>query len=137
MPKEIDAAHVLSSYSSLLARRDNRVVRDVHELPYPKEVIKAVLVHCMKLTKPGEQREFLKSGYVWLATFQTLTGSERASMRLWEDMTDRSNSANLNREELLRIANDISESGEQGLEVQGRASTEAGTLLDELRAEGL
>ena len=78
---EIDLALVLSAYSATLQQSSKTLVRDIKELPYPKEVIKRVLKHCIKLTAPGSERDFFRGAYVCLADFQALTDDEKAALR--------------------------------------------------------
>jgi len=53
---KIDLALVLSAYSATLKQPSRTLVRDIKELPYPKEVIKMVLKHCIKLTEAGSEQ---------------------------------------------------------------------------------
>jgi hypothetical protein len=77
---EIDLALVLSAYSATLNQPGKSLVRDIKELPYPKEVIKMVLKHCIKLTEPGTERDFFRGAYVCLADFQSLSDDEKAAL---------------------------------------------------------
>jgi hypothetical protein len=78
---EIDLALVLSAYSATLKQPSKNLVRDITELPYPKEVIKMVLKHCITLTEPGTERDFFRGAYVCLADFQNLADAEKAALR--------------------------------------------------------
>jgi hypothetical protein len=78
---EIDLALVLSAYSAALKQPSKTLIRDIKELPYPKEVIKMVLKHCIKLTEPGTERDFFRGAYVCLADFQNLADAEKAALR--------------------------------------------------------
>ena len=78
---EIDLALVLSAYSATLQQPSKTLVRDIKELPYPKEVIKMVLKHCIKLTERGTERDFFRGAYVCIADFQALTEDEKAALR--------------------------------------------------------
>jgi hypothetical protein len=135
MVKEIDAAHILSSYSAAWLKR-NDVVQDVQELPYSKEAIKAVLIHCIKLTEPGTEREFLRNAYVSLADFQPLSDAERGSLKIWERI-GRSDPLNLGGEDISKLAKDISNLGKAGQAAHKRATEEAAALLEELKLAGL
>jgi hypothetical protein len=77
---EIDLAHVLSTYSAVLKQPSKTLVRDIRELPFPKEVIKMVLKHCIKLTESGTERDFFRAAYVCLADFQNLSDDEKAAL---------------------------------------------------------
>src|SRR5687767_9194377 len=77
---KIDLALVLSAYSATLQRPSKTLVRDIKELPYPKEVIKRVLKHCIMLTEPGSERDFFRGAYVCLADFQNLSDEEKAAL---------------------------------------------------------
>ena len=77
---EIDLALVLSAYSATLQQPKKTLVRDIKELPYPKEVIKMVLKHCIKLTEPGTERDFFRGADVCIADFQALTDEEKAAL---------------------------------------------------------
>ena len=78
---KIDLALVLSAYSAILKQLSRTLVRDIKELPYPKEVIKMVLKHCIKLTEAGSERDFFRAAYVNLADFQNLSDDEKTALR--------------------------------------------------------
>lgn len=114
MATEVDAADVLASYAALLMKTTGSPARDVNELKYSKDVIKFVLMHCIKLVEPGEQRDFLKSAYVSLADFQ--------------DMSD---------DELLNVVKDAQASGALAVGVYRRIADEAALLNEELAEAGV
>ena len=87
MATQIDAAHVLSSYSAALMQNNKTLVRDIKDLPYPKEVIKAVIKHCIKIAGEGEEREFLRNAFVCLADFQNLSAKEKLLVNSWKSAT--------------------------------------------------
>lgn len=74
--EEYDAKDVLERYLIVLRAPSKCLLRDVSELPYPKEVIKAVLTHSIELAADREIRELLKSAYISLADFQDMTIDE-------------------------------------------------------------
>jgi hypothetical protein len=80
-----EADDVLRQYLTTLQSGGQGVIRDVSELPYPKEVIKAVLQGIIKRVKDDKQAlEMLKSAYVALADFQHLTAEERDALTVLE-----------------------------------------------------
>jgi hypothetical protein len=63
-----EADDVLRQYAATLQSGGHGVIRDASELPYPKEVIRIVLQHAIKVSKEDKQTlEMLKSAYVALA----------------------------------------------------------------------
>lgn len=76
---EHDFLHeVVQTYGATLQDATKGVIRDVSELPYPKEVIKSVLQHFIKMGQEDKQMlEAWKIGYLSLADFQPLTEEER------------------------------------------------------------
>jgi hypothetical protein len=136
MTTEIDAAQVLRSYSSTLLEASEEPVRNLEELPYPKEVIKMVLMHCLTLTKPGNDRDFLRKAYVGLADFQSLSESERSSLRNWATVLEQSNRGVTTNEQLVDAAKSLADSGELAAAVHKRIATEAAVLREELKSAG-
>lgn len=73
-----EADDVMRQYAVTLQREGHGVIRDASELPYPKEVIKSVLRHGIKVSEDNKELlEWLKNAYVALADFQHLTDEER------------------------------------------------------------
>ena len=135
MGAEIDAADVLSSYSSLLMRPTGSVIRNAAELKYSKQIIKIVLIHCIKLTEPGEQREFLRAAYVSLADFQELSDDERAALDIFEAPAgDKAEDIGL--EDLRTMAKLGASHSDLAVGVYGRVAAESARLLQELQAAG-
>ena len=136
MATEIDAADVLSSYTSLMLTESNEVVRNIDELPYQKELIKTVLRHCIKLAGAGKEREFLRSSYVRLADFQPISEDERVSLDAWKSSLMGSSAEKMSDEHLLAVAKNLSSGGRAALEVKKRVAAEAEVLLEELKKAG-
>jgi hypothetical protein len=81
-----EADDVLRQYAATLQSGGHGVIRDASELPYPKEVIRIVLQHAIKVSKEDKQTlEMLKSAYVALADFQRLTKEERDALAVLEE----------------------------------------------------
>lgn len=62
---------LVNAYGKALASGAS-VERDLRELPFSKEAIKAGLLEAIRITPPGAMREQLKAGYVSLGDFQDL-----------------------------------------------------------------
>jgi hypothetical protein len=137
MATEIDAAHVLSSYSSTLTQEKRQLVRDVRELPYPKDVIKLVLKHCIKLAEPGKEREFLRSAYVCLADFQSLSEDEKKSLQVWEKTCDQHDPQSMTQQQIMSLAKNLADDGMLATDVHKRIAVESAALLEELKSLGL
>ena len=81
-----EADDVLRQYAVTLQLLVRGVIHDASELPYPKEVIKAVLRHSIKVGKDDKRLlEWLKNAYVALADFQPLTKDERDGLALLDE----------------------------------------------------
>ena len=68
-----DAGKVLDAYGDLLEKKKSDI-NDIDELPYPKDVIKNVLITCIKL---APKEEVLRNCYVLLADFQPLSAEQK------------------------------------------------------------
>ena len=137
MATEIDAAHVLSSYSEALMQTNKTLVRDLEELPYPKKVIKAVIRHCLKLAGSGEEREFLRNAYVCLADFQSLSAEEKALVNSWKLGTSADSDKTNAQQQMSNAAQALEEGGDVATGLGERVTAEAAALAEELMAAGL
>ena len=91
---------VLQGYAVTLQGAAQGVIRDASELPYPKEVIKSVLQHCISVSKDKQALKWLRIAYVSLADFQRLTYQERNAMaRVAEEERQRAETARIAEEE--------------------------------------
>jgi len=79
----VESHELVQSYGATL-EETRGMVRDIKLLPASKQAIKASLIILLTAERNTEQREFLKGGYVYLAHFQSLTDSERASIEQYE-----------------------------------------------------
>jgi len=83
---ELDAREVLEKYVAILRDSSNSVVRDVSELAHPKEVIRAVLQHCIRTAADREGLEFLRNAYLSLSNFQQMTDAEKEALSVLTGM---------------------------------------------------
>ncbi len=60
MVPEFNPRDVLEAYVSLLGQPSTAAIRDVSELAHPKDVIKYVLQHCIKVTTEDKALSFLR-----------------------------------------------------------------------------
>ncbi len=113
---------VLGEYVAVLEKTGNRVIRDISELPYPKDMIKAALRHYLKRMDRADQKavDALEIAYVSLSHFQPLTPEERDAVALIE-------SVHHTPEEKI-------EGGDLYDTVLSRWHAEGAALLDELRS---
>jgi hypothetical protein len=113
---------VLSQYTATLEETGNRVViRDLSELPYPKDLIKSALRHYLKKVNRVDQKavEALEAAYVSLSHFQPLTPEERDAAFLMQSLD----------------ASDVEiEGADLYSAVISRWHAEGAELLDELRS---
>jgi hypothetical protein len=137
MATQIDAAHVLSSYSEALMQTNKTLVRDLEELPYPKELIKAVIRHCMKLAGSGEEQEFLRNAYVCLADFQDLSAEEKALVNSWKSGTSADSDKTNAQQQMSNAAQALEEGGDVATGLGERVTAEAAALAEELKAADL
>lgn len=78
---QADVRDVLAKYVALISGPSKALIRDESELPYPKDVIKAVLRRYIQMLKPGDRKlELLRSAYIALANFQSLSRDERQAL---------------------------------------------------------
>lgn len=79
---------VLSQYVATLEKTGNRVIRDLSELPYPKDMIKFALRHYLKKVNRADQKavDALEVAYVSLSHFQPLTTEERDAVFLMQSL---------------------------------------------------
>jgi hypothetical protein len=137
MSTEIDASQVLTSNSALLMQRKEGIVRDIADLPYPKDVIKAVLLHCIRLAAPGNDRQLLRNGYLYLADYQVLTNEERNALKGWDGAIQQHDPGQMTQQQLLGVANTLSDTGKLIALVNKRVVAEMETLADGLKAADL
>lgn len=79
---------VLGQYVATLEKTGNRVIRDLSELPYPKDMIKSALRHYLKKVNRADQKavDALEVAYVSLSHFQPLTTEERDAVFLMQSL---------------------------------------------------
>jgi hypothetical protein len=77
---EYDARDVLQRFVVTLNSADETFVRDARALSHPKEVIKSVLQLCIRTIEGADERQFLKSAYLSLGSYQQLTDEERKAV---------------------------------------------------------
>jgi hypothetical protein len=79
---------VLSQYVATLEKTGNRVIRDLSELPYPKDMIKSALRHYLKKVNRADQKavDALEVAYISLSHFQPLTTEERDAVFLMQSL---------------------------------------------------
>jgi hypothetical protein len=81
--------NVLSQYLTTLEKTGDRVViRDLSELPYPKNLIKSALRHYLKKVNKADQKaiEALEVAYLSLSHFQPLTPEEQDAVSLMQNV---------------------------------------------------
>lgn len=87
---EYDARDVLEKSVAMLGVGLIGEIREVSELPYPKDVIKAVLRHSIELlTSRGREKELLKIACQNIADYQPLTAEERRAVTIMKDVGER------------------------------------------------
>ena len=91
---EFNAREVLDKYVTALGATTGAVVRDVSAIGFPKDSVKFVLQHCIRTFEGEEQRQFLQSAYLSLASFQELTQEERKAADQLNEIWPSSSSAN-------------------------------------------
>jgi len=114
--------HVLSQYAATLEKTGNRVIRDISELPYPKDIIKSALRHYLKKVNRADQKavDTLEVAYVSLSHFQPLTAEERDAVFLMESVH--------------RTPDEKIEGGDLYSAALSRWHAEGAALFDELRS---
>jgi hypothetical protein len=113
---------VLTQYAATLEKTSDRVIRDISELPYPKDMIKSALRHYLRKVNRADQKavDALEVAYLSLSHFQPLTAEERDAVFLME-------SVHHTPEEKI-------EGGDLYAAVLSRWHADAAALLDELRS---
>ena len=114
--------HVLTQYAAALEKTGDRVIRDISELPYPKDMIKSALRHYLRKVNRADQKavDALEVAYLSLSHFQPLTTEERDAVFVTE-------SVHHTPEEKI-------EGGDLYGAVLSRWHADAAGLLDELRS---
>jgi hypothetical protein len=114
--------HVLNQYVATLEKTAGRVIRDISELPYPKDMIKSALRHYLKSVNRADQRavDALEVAYISLSHFQPLTAEEQDAVALTESVH--------------HAPDEKIEGGDLYSAVLSRWHAEGAALLDELRS---
>jgi hypothetical protein len=112
---------VLSRYVATLEKSGDRVIRDISELPYPKDMIKSALRHYLKTVDRSDQKavDALEVAYVSLSHFQPLTAEEQDAVAVTESVH--------------HAPDEKIEGGDLYNAVLSRWHAEGAALLDELR----
>jgi hypothetical protein len=120
-------ADVLSQYAATLEKTGDRVIRDVSELPYPKDLIRFALRHYLKRVNKADKNavDALEVAYISLSNFQPLTVEERDTVFRMQSLDHASDAGKIER------SND---GGDLYSAVLARWQAEGAALLDELRS---
>jgi hypothetical protein len=112
---------VLSQYVATLEKTGNRVIRDLSELPYPKDMIKFALRHYLKKVNRADQKavDALEVAYISLSHFQPLTTEERDAVFLMQS---------------LDASDEKIEGGDLSSAVLSRWHADGAALFDEVRS---
>jgi hypothetical protein len=119
---EIDAMQVIQKYADLLQESASEMVRQETMLPYPKAVIKQVLLHAMRISGRGDAQP-LRLAYLELAKFQSMSEDEQRSVDAW-------NADNWG-DDIESLANSLLSSSDGHEEVMARVQSE----IEQLQAE--
>jgi hypothetical protein len=116
---------VMTQYVATLGKTGHRVIRDVSELPYPKDLIKSALLHHLKKVNRVDKKavDALEVAYVSLSNFQPLTIEEREAVPIMEGLSDTSAVERVRHGDVYRA-------------LLSRCHAEGAALLDELRSIG-
>jgi hypothetical protein len=122
-----EPSHILRQYAAILERTCNRVIKDVSELPFPKDLIKSVLRHYLKKVHKTDKKatDALGAAYVSLSKFQPLTEVERDLVFLMQSLDHASDDDKSER---------VDEGGDLYCAVLSRWRADRDALLDELRS---
>ena len=129
---EVDARDVLEKYIAAMNAPRRTVIRDISELPYPKEIIEVVVRRCIQMLKPGDkERQSLEVAYMTLAAFQPMTDMERKAVATMAEIGEPGEAGS---QALLDQAKTISSVYPEYSAVLERYSSDSARLLQELRA---
>src|SRR5215470_7950025 len=114
---------VLAQYVTTLGKTGRRVVRDVSELPYPKDLIKSALRHHLKKVNRVDKKavEALEVAYVSLSNFQPLTIEQRDAVLIMEGAGEAQAAERVRHGDVYRA-------------LLSRCHADGAALLDELRS---
>ena len=114
---------VLAQYVATLGKTGRRVIRDVSELPYPKDLIKSALRHHLKKVNRVDKKavEALEVAYVSLSNFQPLTIEQRDAVLIMEGACDAQAVERVRHGDVYRA-------------LFSRCNADGAALLDELRS---
>jgi len=80
---EYDWHDVYSRYVDLVSdAKDRDVIRDAADLPYPRKIIRATMLAFMRQEKDHQKRELMKTLYLTIANFQSMTAQEREAVQI-------------------------------------------------------
>ena len=122
---------VLDKYSALLSsmpKSGKGAVRNISELPYPKRIIKQVLLDLLADAHDAKERNTIEVAYISLASFQEMTAEEDDAVRKWDEIM-RADPATTNTKEL---AQRIVGAGDAYRRVIGRYVAERTELYNEI-----
>ena len=134
---EIDAKEVLDKYIALIRKTGGRSPQDVSDLPAPKPVIKAVLLHVLRIAPRDADVAPIKQAYLALATFQDQEGVAKVSLDGWlERMTEQSDPS-MSDAELRAVAQRTGSVRAFLDSIEEQVEAERALLTDELAKAGV
>jgi hypothetical protein len=83
---DFDPREVLEKYVALLREPGTAVVRSITELGHPKESIRSVLQHCIRIETDQEKRAFLHDAYISLGNFQEIGDGDKEALGVLSEM---------------------------------------------------
>ena len=86
--RAMDFDKIVDEYSEHLGNQPDtgHMVRDVVDLPYPREMIRSAIKHCMASEKDPQLLDVYKTCYLALAYYQVLSPSERRAVEAMSDL---------------------------------------------------
>ena len=118
---------VLSQYVATLEKTGNKVIRDISELPYTKDMIKSALRHYLKKVDRADQKAVnsLEVAYISLSHFQPLTAEERDVVFLMQSLDHASDDEKIER---------VNKGGDLYSAALARRHADGAVLFDEVRS---
>jgi hypothetical protein len=126
----MDWDKIVDEYSDHLGKQPNtgHTVRDVAALPYPREIVRSAIKHCLIREKDPQMRELLKISYLALAYYQQISPDERRAVEVMSDM----GSPNMSLEQVKELAQKLAPHLEVHSALLARVQADSGEFAADL-----
>jgi hypothetical protein len=120
----LSSEQLVRAYGKILEDHASELIRDPQILPASIEDIGVALLDAISKTRDVRTKEMLRVGFLELATFHSLSESEKRELHTFGSDKDFSNESNL-----LELADSIVEDSDSYIELQDRILTKQANLM--------